>query len=143
MVGEVKKGRYVYYHCTGYRGKCPEPYTREETLEEQTAGVLHDLVVPSAVVAWLQSELVVSDQTEQAARAQMARRQEMELERLHARMDVLYGDRLDGRIDAAIYDKKAREIREQQEQIREKIRTTEAMSASIRQRSRRPDDADQ
>ena len=30
MVGEVKKGRYVYYHCTGYRGKCPEPYTREE-----------------------------------------------------------------------------------------------------------------
>jgi hypothetical protein len=25
MVGELKKGRYVYYHCTGYRGKCAEP----------------------------------------------------------------------------------------------------------------------
>ena len=23
LVGEVKKGRYVYYHCTGHRGKCP------------------------------------------------------------------------------------------------------------------------
>jgi site-specific DNA recombinase len=22
MVGEIKKGRYVYYHCTGYKGKC-------------------------------------------------------------------------------------------------------------------------
>ncbi len=25
MVGELKKGKYVYYHCTGYKGKCPEP----------------------------------------------------------------------------------------------------------------------
>ena len=33
MVGEIKKGRYVYYHCTGYKGKRPEPYTRQEVLE--------------------------------------------------------------------------------------------------------------
>jgi site-specific DNA recombinase len=50
----------------------------------------------------------------------------MESERLQARMDLLYDDRLDGRIDAATYDKKASEIREQQEQIRQKIRTAEA-----------------
>lgn len=29
-VSEVNNGRYVYYHCTGYKGKCPEPYTRED-----------------------------------------------------------------------------------------------------------------
>ena len=32
LVGELKKGQYVYYHCTGNRGKCPEPYTRQEVL---------------------------------------------------------------------------------------------------------------
>jgi DNA invertase Pin-like site-specific DNA recombinase len=127
LVGEVKKGRYVYYHCTGYRGKCPEPYTREEILEQQFAAVLRSLVVPPAVLRWLQSELVVSDQTEQAARAQAVRRQQMELERLQARIDVLYDDRLDGRIDAATYDKKAGAIREQQDQLRQKMRTAEAM----------------
>src|ERR1051326_6250325 len=37
MVGELKKGPYVYYHCTGNRGKCPERYTREETLSSQFA----------------------------------------------------------------------------------------------------------
>ena len=79
----------MYYHCTGYRGKCPEPYTREEVLEKQMAGVLRDLVVPPPVLAWLQSELVASDQTEQAARAQTARRQQMEFERLQGRLDVL------------------------------------------------------
>jgi hypothetical protein len=29
MVGELKKGRYVYYHCTGNRGRCGDPYVRE------------------------------------------------------------------------------------------------------------------
>ena len=127
LVGELKKRKYVYYHCTGYRGKCPEPYTREEVLEHEFAAVLRDLVVPPAVLRWLQSELVESDHTERAAREQAVRRQQTELERLHARMDLLYDDRLDGRIDSATYDKKAGEIREQQEQIRQKIRTTEAM----------------
>jgi len=33
LVAEKKKGRYVYYYCTGNRGKCSEPYAREEVLE--------------------------------------------------------------------------------------------------------------
>ncbi len=37
LVREVKKARYIYYHCTGYRGKCAEPYTRAEILERQFA----------------------------------------------------------------------------------------------------------
>ena len=126
LVGEIKKGRYVYYHCTGYRGKCPEPYTREELLEQQFAAVVRDLVVPPAVLAWLQSELIESDQTDQAARAQAVQRQQTELARLQARVDVLYDDRLDGRIDVATYDTKSGEIREQQEQTRQKIRSAEA-----------------
>jgi site-specific DNA recombinase len=40
MVGEIKKQRYVYYHCTGYKGKCDEPYVREEVLERQFANCL-------------------------------------------------------------------------------------------------------
>jgi DNA invertase Pin-like site-specific DNA recombinase len=127
MVGEVKKGRYVYYHCTGYRGKCPEPYTREGILEQQFAAVLRDLVIPPAVLAWLQSELVESDQTEQAARLQAVRRHQMELERLQARLDMLYDDRLDGRIDTAMYDQKAGASREQQQQVQHRVRTAQAM----------------
>ena len=30
MVAEIKKGKYVYYHCTGNKGKCPEKWVREE-----------------------------------------------------------------------------------------------------------------
>jgi hypothetical protein len=43
------------------------------------------------------------------------------VERLQARLDVLYDDRLDGRIDAAIYDKRAKEVRDQQQRIRRRV----------------------
>jgi site-specific DNA recombinase len=48
------------------------------------------------------------------------------LEGLQARLDVLYEDRLDGRIDAAMYDRNAKQIREQQIRIQQRIRSAEA-----------------
>jgi site-specific DNA recombinase len=40
MVAEIKKDRYVYYHCTGYEGRCEEPYVLEEALEKQFSELL-------------------------------------------------------------------------------------------------------
>jgi site-specific DNA recombinase len=64
LVGEVKKGRYVYYHCTGYRGKCGEPYTREESLQQQFANGLRALIVSPTILHWLTGELLESEETE-------------------------------------------------------------------------------
>jgi hypothetical protein len=30
--GQTEKGRYTYYHCTEGRGRCADPYVREEKL---------------------------------------------------------------------------------------------------------------
>lgn len=72
LVGELKKGRYVYYHCTGNRGKCPEPYIREEALSGQFAAILGDLVVPEPIQQWLADAVLETDRTEQTARDQTA-----------------------------------------------------------------------
>jgi site-specific DNA recombinase len=121
MVGERKKGRYVYYHCTGYRGKCPEKYTREEVLTHSFAERLRELVIAPEMITWLDAELVTSDVREQAARENSERRLQADLDRLQTRLDILYDDRLDGRIEAAKYDQKAIEIREDQQRIRSKM----------------------
>ena len=81
--------------------------------------------LPPAVLAWLRSELVASDQTERAVREQALRKCQTELQRTQARLDVLYDDRLDGRIDTTTYDKKATETREQQDRLRQKVRVAE------------------
>jgi hypothetical protein len=101
LVAELKKGRYVYYHCTGHRGKCPEPYTPQETLVDEFAGTLGDLVVPQGILDWLAQEVTNSDQTQEAARASAIKRGEGEPARLRHRLDTLYEDRLDGRITFA------------------------------------------
>ena len=40
FVGELKKGRYIHYQCTGYKGKCDEPYVREERVAEKFSELL-------------------------------------------------------------------------------------------------------
>ena len=37
LTAEIKKDRYIYYRCTGYKGKCPEKYVREEEVARQFA----------------------------------------------------------------------------------------------------------
>ena len=40
---EKKKGKYVYYHCTGNKGKCGEPWVREEEFSQQFGEALKEL----------------------------------------------------------------------------------------------------
>ena len=128
LVGEMKKGRHVYYHCTGYRGKCLEPYTREEKLASRFAARLRELVIPSEVIAWLREEIVASDVREQEVRRQALVRYQTEFDRLGRHLEVLYDDRLEGRIDATTYDSRAGEMREKQNRVRIKMRELESMT---------------
>jgi site-specific DNA recombinase len=40
FTAEIKKGQYVYYHCTGHRGPCGNTYVREEELIRQFGELL-------------------------------------------------------------------------------------------------------
>src|SRR5262249_19895789 len=59
--GQVQKRRYVYYHCSGYRGACPEPYVREEVLTERFAQLLDGLALQPEVLGWLVEELLAGE----------------------------------------------------------------------------------
>jgi DNA invertase Pin-like site-specific DNA recombinase len=113
LVGEMKKGRYVYYHCTGHRGKCPEPYTREEVLQEQFATSLKELVIPPGVLPWLQEAVAESDLTQRGAHSRELIRLEGQHRRIDAKLQTLYDDRLEGRITAETHDRKARDLKSQ------------------------------
>ena len=57
IVGQIQKQRYVYYHCTGYRGKCGEPYVRQEVIEQKFSEVLGRLAFDDEVLAWVRDAL--------------------------------------------------------------------------------------
>ena len=114
MVAEIKKGRYVYYHCSRAKGKCPEPYTREEVLEERFVELLDHLRFDDEVLAWVSQALRVSHGDEKQHHDDAIRRIQAEYDRLQKRIDAMYVDKLDGRIDTEFFDLKAAEWREEQ-----------------------------
>ncbi len=126
MVGEIKKGQYVYYHCTGNRGKCPEPFTRQEVLSGVFASILQELVIPPAILEWLGDSVLESDRTEQAARDQSIKRLQTQCDRIEARIETMYMDKLDGRITQEFFDKNAATLRDEKEALARKARNIQS-----------------
>jgi site-specific DNA recombinase len=121
MVGEIKKGRYVYYHCTGNRGKCPEPYTPQEVLTREFATILKELTIPGPVLEWLGNAVLVSDRTEHAAHARSIKTLQTKYDNIQARIETMYLDKLDGRVNQEFFDKHSATWRGEQDGLRRKI----------------------
>ena len=117
LVGEIKKGRYVYYHCTGYKGKCPEPYTRQEVLENKFTDLLRGISFSEEVLAWVTGALRTTHLDEKKFHDDAITRLRKEHKRIQDRIDRMYMDKLDGRIDAEFFDRQAAEWRTEQVHI--------------------------
>ncbi len=63
MTAEIKKGRYVYYHCTGHKGQCGNTYIREEALSTLFEDVVRRVQIPADVADWIAQALRESQRT--------------------------------------------------------------------------------
>ena len=127
IVGEIKKQRYVYYHCTGYRGKCGEPYVRQEVIEQKFSEVLGRLTFDDEVLTWVREALGQSHADEKRDHEQAIARLTTEHDRLQQRIHAMYVDKLDGRIDAGFFDRMSAQWRLEQERC---LRDIERHSAA-------------
>jgi hypothetical protein len=121
MMGELKKGRYVYYHCTGYKGKCPKSYVREEVLSAQYSEMLGRLRFSDAVLQMVSQGLRESHVDEAREHQEAVTRLHAEYDRLQNRLHAIYIDKLDGRIDNYFFDKLSEDFRLQQERCLRQI----------------------
>ena len=90
VTGEIKKGKYVYYHCTGFRGKCALPRFREEEISERLGHVLRDVHIPAEVVRSIEASLQQAQKKMRDNASKERARLERELASLHNRMDAAY-----------------------------------------------------
>lgn len=130
LVGELKKGRYVYYHCTGYKGKCGEPYVREEVISEKFSEVLGRLTFGEDVLSWLTVGLHESHADEQREHEAAIARLQAEYDRLRNRTHAMYVDKLDGRIDGAFYAQMSETWQQEQDKLMREITRHQAADRS-------------
>jgi site-specific DNA recombinase len=68
VTAEIKKGKYTYYRCTQFRGKCELPYMREEELGDRLGRILRDIHIPDNILAQLQESLLSDKSREEEIR---------------------------------------------------------------------------
>jgi DNA invertase Pin-like site-specific DNA recombinase len=110
LVGETKKdGRYVYYHCSGYKGKCGEPYVREEELDKQFFVYLDALYFDEEVMEYVRGKLMETRREKGRFHRDSLTRLREEEKQLYARMDLIYEDKLNGTISVDLFHRKSDE----------------------------------
>ena len=121
VVGEIKKRKYIYYHCTGYADKCRgEPatcrrrYVREEVLEQQFTEMLGLLRFDEEVLEWVREALHASHADERREHEDAIKRLEVAHKHLEDRINAMYVDKFDGRVDTPFFDKMSAQWRKEQ-----------------------------
>ena len=125
VTAELKKGKYVYFRCSGYRGPCSLPRFREDQIAEKLQ-VFKDIHIPDEVAAQIEKSLD-SDQLQQRNCAASKRaRLEQRLEAVRHRIDQVYTDKLDGKISEDFWQRKMVEWPTEEQRIKMAVAGLEA-----------------
>ena len=109
MTAEIKKGRYIYYHCSKFKARCPEPYVREEALDLMFAAQLRKLRLDDDVFRMIGQAIRESRANEIRERDDGVTKIRAEADRLQHRLDTLYLDKIEGRVTSEFHDRVAEE----------------------------------
>ena len=96
--GEIKKGKYIYYSCTGGKGECEQEhiYIKEEKLEKQIIEAISKIKITDEHKIWITTALADSFKDEQRYTKERLNSLNSQKDRLRERIDKLYLDKLDG-----------------------------------------------
>jgi site-specific DNA recombinase len=116
LTGEIKKGKYVYYRCSGGRGPCDLPRFREEQIAGMLGDVVRGVVIPPEVAERIAKTLEREHADAGTRVAQERVRLNRELSALRGRLDAAYCDKLDGKISEDFWQRKQADC--QREELR-------------------------
>jgi site-specific DNA recombinase len=95
-------------------------------LEECFAHRLKGLVLDDEVITWMTEALRQSHEDERSYHEKAITRLQAEYARLQNRIEAMYVDKLDGRVDTAFFDRKAAEWRTEQDRLMRAIQELQA-----------------
>lgn len=130
VVGDIKKQKYVYYRCTHFKQKCPDKYIREEKLQEQFAEIVRAFTPTKEQYQWMVDGLKRINAMKDKEVSERREYLNNEINRLNNRLSQLYEDKLDGVIDIAFYQKKAKDGQERLQDLQAQLDRLQVASES-------------
>jgi len=105
VVAEIKKERYIYYHCSRMKKECThrKNYVREEMLEAQFSSLFASMAMSEGCVNSVVAALKRSYADKNRYRDDETVSIRAKIDTLKVRMDQAYLDKLDGKIDETFW----------------------------------------
>lgn len=118
---EMKKGKFIYYSCTNYKGKCKRVYVPEKDLLKPVYEYLDQLCLPQDGIDYVVGNLKSTTEAEQDFYRQNIATLQAEYNKIDDRISKMFDEKMDGSITAEMYDKKLREYKAKQFDITQQI----------------------
>jgi hypothetical protein len=109
MTAEKKKGKYIYYRCTGFRGACGNAYIREERLADLLGDTIAPIQITSEIAAGIADALRTGDADVEQRRTEAIRQLEQRRRTVTAKLDRGYDDFVSGEISGDLWKRKSAE----------------------------------
>lgn len=132
LTAELKKGKYIYYHCTGKRGgNCKKDYVREEEIDTVLIELVKSIKPPDGL----------TDKIRKAIKEMQGHKEEFDdssiesitkqIKALSKRIDSIYIDKLDGKITEEFWEEKNNEWHAQKTDLINKLQQLNTTSKTF------------
>jgi DNA invertase Pin-like site-specific DNA recombinase len=121
MTAEMKKGRYVYYRCTGFKGLCGNAYIRQEVLAQLLATTVDAIQIPTDAASNLEEALRTCQSLAEVERRETKERLEKQRRAILSKLDRGYDDYLEGRISEDFWTRKSEQWEEERRGLEAQI----------------------
>jgi site-specific DNA recombinase len=112
VVGEIKKGRYEYWHCTAAKGNCKREYVPAGVIQKRIEEVLASIQPTPQQSYWIRELLKDSREDELAFYEENMERLQKQLAKVNNTLEKVYDHLLEGLIDEPTYRRKQEELNE-------------------------------
>jgi Recombinase/Recombinase zinc beta ribbon domain len=109
MTAEKKKGKYVYYRCTGFKGACGNAYICQERLADLFGDVLKPIQITPDIAEGTATAIRQSDDAVECQRKASLQHIDHRRRTIVSKIDRGYEDYVSGRISEAFWARKSAE----------------------------------
>lgn len=98
LTAEIQKEKYIYYHCTGHKGKCNQGYLKQEVIDTEFENLLSNIQITAIDQESILRGLRESYKDKMEYHKNCVKQLEKQIKTLQDRIDQVYLDKLDKKI---------------------------------------------
>jgi DNA invertase Pin-like site-specific DNA recombinase len=122
-VGEIKKGKYIYYHCTGNKGgNCKSKYLKESYIEELFLNTLDKLTLSDELMPVVINQIKTQVKYERLYNENSTNEVNKKIQNLKNRLNKMFDLYIDGELDKEMYKSKRLEFERDIEELEARLK---------------------